>query len=420
MPELTNLPEEKPENEESKSPPGEVNENILSAQPIALTELAISNVTPDKENGDTQHHSEAVHQNYPVLLVYLLWILGALCLCTYIFIDVRLIYSDHRLTRFLPPIQERDIFYFMSRSTHLLTYTFLAFSVIWTLVKAQKSRPVLYFVLLIELLVLLGIAEQLYILEIFNRYPDFSTTFTAVFGIFFIKFSQEFPLHLNRQHIVHALAHRRFGRRLIRPLSWLLKMQNLLVVFLPLFFVIGWLVPGLTYIIRGWMLIAIMLIVGLYYIFIQINCGSRKQLQPLYWWLWGFVINFLYYLYIIINQLLQLGLPDEIWRILFTLTLISIITCCLMTVYLTDLLDGALVLRKTFLYGSLLLVLLTFFGAMEHYVFHHLAHWLHLKNTVITSVFSAITGMLFHPLKEKFSHWIKHFEKREMKVHADQ
>ncbi len=420
MPELTNLPEEKPENEESKSPPGEVNENIFSAQPIALTELAISNVTPDKENGDAQHHSEVVHQNYPVLLVYLLWILGVLCLCTYIFIDVRVIYIDHRLTRFLAPIQERGIFYYISRSTHFLTYTFLAFSVIWTLVKAQKSRPVLYFVLLVELLVLLGIAEQLYILEIFNRYPDFSTTLIAVFGIFLIKFCQEFPLHLNKQHIVSALAHRRFGPRLIRPLSWLLKMQNLLVFFLPLFFVISWLVPGLTFLIRGWMNGVIFLTVGFCYIFIQINCSSRKQLQPLYWWLWALLINFLYYLYIIINQLLQLGLPDEIWRILFTLALISIIICVLMTVYFTDLLDAALVLRKTFLYGSLLLILLTFFGTMEHYVFHHLAHWLHLKNTVITSIFSAITGMLFHPLKEKLSHWIKHFEKKEMKVHADQ
>jgi hypothetical protein len=419
MPENQNIPNERREDEKSNPQQEEVNKNIFPLQSVELAEPQILNVTPDIEKKSTYYRHMPRHQNNSVLLVYLLWILGTLCLGVYIFIDVRLIYIDHRLTRFLPPIQERGIFYFISRSTHLLTYTFLAFSVIWILFKAQKNRAVLYFILFIELLVLLGIAEQLYILEIFNRYPDFSTTLIAVFGIFLIKFSQEFPLHLNQQHVVHALAHRQFGRRLIKPLTWLLKLQNLLSFFIPLFFVVLWLVPSINFIIRGWIITAIMLIAGLYYTFIQINCGSRKQLQPLYWWLWAMLINFLYYLYIIINQLFQLGLPDEIWRILFTVALISIIICCLMAVYFTDLLDAGLVLRKTFLYASLILILLAFFGSMEHYLFHHLAHWLHLKNTVITSIFSAITGMLFHPLKEKLTHWIKHFEKREMMVEAE-
>ncbi len=104
---------------------------------------------------------------------------------------------------------------------------------------------------------------------------------------------------------------------------------------------------------------------------------------------------------------------------IFTIANISIIVCCLVTIYFTDILDGALVLRKTFLYGSLLLILLTFFGSMEHYVIHHLAHFFQLQNTLISSIFAGLTGLLFHPLKEKFSHWIKHFEKREMKAQPE-
>src|SRR6478736_6435052 len=145
---------------------------------------------------DIYHNSQVGHRNYSVLMVYLLWILGILCLCIYIYIDIRLIYIDHRLTLNLPPLKERGVFYFISRITHLLTLTFLAFSLIWTLFKAQKSRPVLYFVLFLELYVLLGIAEQLYIMEVFIHYPDFMASFSAIIGIFLIRFLQEFPLHL--------------------------------------------------------------------------------------------------------------------------------------------------------------------------------------------------------------------------------
>jgi len=360
------------------------------------------------------------HQNYSIFLVYLLWFLGILCLCIYIYIDIRLIYIDHRLTRNLPSLKERGFFYFMSRITHLFTMTFLAFSLIWTLFKAQKSRAVLYFVLFLELFVLSGIAEQLYIMEIFNGYPDFIATFVGIIGIFLIKLLQEFPLHLTKHHINLTLAHRRFGRRLIRPLSWLLKMQYCCLIFLPVFLGIAWLAPGLNFLIRTWMIDAIAITVGSCYVFIQIKCSSRNQLQPLYWWLWVLLMYLLFYIYSIITQLLKLGFPDEIWRILFTVTLISIIICCLMTIYFTDLLDATLVLRKTFLYGSLVLILLIFFGSMEHYVIHNLAEWLHLENNVISSILAGLTGLLFHPLKEKLSHWIKHFEKREMKRQAVQ
>jgi len=420
MPELQNIPNERSEDEKSHHPQEEMNENSFPAQPIESIEPLVSNVTQDIVNRDIYHHSQISHRNYSVVLVYLLWVLGVLCLCTYIYIDARLIYIDNRLTRNLPPLKERGIFYIISRITHLLTMTFLAFSLIWTLFKAHKSRAVIYFVLVLELFVLSGIAEQLYIMEIFNRYPDFIASFVAVIGIFLIKLFQEFPLHLTKQDINLALAHRRFGRRLIRPLSWLLKMQYCCLIFLPLFLGIACLATGLNFLIRMWLISAIAITVGSCYVYIQINCSSRKQLQPLYWWLWVLLMYLLYYLYSIITHLLNLGLPDEIWMILFTIALISIIISCLMTMYFTDILDATLVLHKTFLYGSLLMILLTFFGSMEHYAIDNLAQWLHLENNVISSIFAGLTGLLFHPLKEKLSHWIKHFQKGEMKVQAYQ
>jgi hypothetical protein len=403
--------------DESKPFQEEANKKSSDLHQIELNNPHSPTSLQDAENNTTNHQTQIGPQKHSRLLVSVLWILSVLCLSLYLYIDIRLIFIDHLLTRYLPPVQDRGTLYFISRTTHLSTTTFLAFSTIWTLFKAQKSKAVLYFVLFFELYVLLGIAEQLYIMEIFNSYPYFLSTLTILVLFTFLRLLLEFPLHLTKGHIVHALAHRPFGRRLVRPLSWLLKMQNSLVFFLPLFLVIAWLIPGVPFLLRSWMITAIAMIVGSAYVLIQMQCGSRKQLQPLYWWLWVLFIHFLFYMYRIVDLLLNLNLPDEIWRILFIITLLSIIICCFLTVFFTDLLDAALVLRKTFLYGCLLLILLTFFGSLEHYLFHHLAHWLHLKDTIITSIFAAITGMLFHPLKEKLSHWIKHFEERQ-KVHA--
>ncbi|MEO6734585.1 MAG: hypothetical protein ABIN01_25415 [Ferruginibacter sp.] len=253
-------------------------------------------------------------------------------------------------------------------------------------------------------------------MEIFNYYPGLIVSFAAMIGIFLIKLLQEFPLHLTKKDVVFSLHHRGFGKWLIGPLSWFLDIKKIWLIFLPLFLVIAWLVPGINFVVRSWLINGIALIIGFCYIFIQINCSTPKQLQPLYWVLWAMWVNFLFSIYLIITQFFNVGLMDDGGRLLFTASLVSLIIFCLMTVYFTDLLDAGLILRKTFIYGSLLLILLAFFGTVEHYLIHSLAHWLHLKNSVVSSIFAGITGMLFHPLKEKLSHWVKHFEKQTMPV----
>jgi len=47
----------------------------------------------------------------------------------------------------------------------------------------------------------------------------------------------------------------------------------------------------------------------------------------------------------------------------------------------------------------------------EHFLVHNLAHYLHLSDVYLASVFACIMGMFFHPIKEKFIRWMKHFER---------
>jgi len=373
----------------------------------------------DKANNIIVHHVDHGAKGYSIYLAGILWITCIAFLLVYLYIDICVLYKDHLLVRDLPSLQQRGLIYYMSRFMHLFTYTFLAFSMVWIMFKAHKTRAMLYFVLVIELLVLSGIANQLYVLGFFDGYLYFQSALALAFGLPLIKLVQEFPLHLSRQNIIRAATHKRFRYGLIGPLVWLLKIKNQLLSLLPLFLVIAWLLPGLSYEVRTWIILVGCVSVSIGYVLVQIDGSSHKKLQPLYWWLWSLLITALFYLYMVAAQLLQLNLPIEIWQIFFTISLASIIVCCLMTVYFTDLLDAALVLRKTLLYGSLLFILLTLFGSMEHFGVDRLADWLNVNNTLISSVFAGLTGMLFHPLKQKLSHWMKRFENSQVIIRAE-
>ena len=307
---------------------------------------------------------------------------------------------------------EKGIISVLSRFTHCFTTSFIAFTVIWILLKAVKTRPVFYFLLLLELFVVISACEQFYVLNRFPGFPDYWASFMAFIGIIFIRLSQEFPLRLAKSHIHHSFRQNSRIHWLAHPLTWLLKPLHCWIIFLPLFMIIAFVGPYRQSEVRFMSITCIMLAVASCYLPVQLHHNSRRQLQPLYWWAWSLLIQLFFYGYRIIVGLLNLNLPDNIWKVLFIIMLLSIIITVLMSVYFTDLVDSRVVLRKTFLYGSMLLIFLLFFGALEHFVIHKLSHWLHLSNTLITSLFAGATGMLFHPLKEKLKNWMQKAERR--------
>ena len=341
----------------------------------------------------------------PGFVIPLLWIMGISGLGLFVYIDYLLILS-------LPQLKKEGIISVLARFIHCFTISFCAFTVIWILLKAVKTRPVFYFVLLLESFVLIGVCEQFYVFNRFPGFPDFWASFIAFIGIIFIRFSQEFPLQLTKAHIRNSFHQPGHIHWLVSPLSWLLKPLHTWLIFLPLFMAIALIGPHRQSEVRFMLITCMMLAVGCFYVRIQFHYNNRSQLKPLYWWGWSLLIQLFFYLYRIITDLLGLNLPDNIWKVLFMIMMLSIVITLLLSVYFTDLLDAAVVLRKTFLYGSLLLILLLLFGTLEHFVIHKLSHWLHLSNTLITSLFAGATGLLFHPLKEKLTHWMQQAERK--------
>jgi len=334
----------------------------------------------------------------------LLWIMGVIGLGLFFYIDYLLILS-------LPQLKEKGIISILTRFIHCFTTSFIAFTVIWILLKAIKTRSVFYVLLFLNLFVLISACEQFYVFNRFPDFPDYWASFMAFVAILFIRLSQEFPLRLTKSHIHHSFKQSHF-HWLTHPLTWLLKPIYCWMIFLPIFMTIAFAGPYRQSEVRFMLIICIMLAVASCYLQVQLHHNNRKQLQPLYWWGWTLLIQLFFYVYRIIVSLLNLNLPDNIWKVLFIIMMLSIILTLLMSVYFTDLLDARVVLRKTFFYGSMLLILLLFFGALEHFVIHKLSHWLHLSNTLVTSLFAGATGMLFHPLKEKLKNWMQQAERR--------
>jgi len=222
---------------------------------------------------------------------------------------VLFVYIDYLLILSLPQLKEKGIISVLSRFIHCFTTSFVAFTAIWILVKAVKTRSVFYVLLLLEIYVLIGACEQFYVFNRFPDFPDYWASFASFLGIIFIRFSQEFPLKLTKLHIHNSF---RSTHWFTHTLTWLLKPLHVWLVFLPLFMLIAFLGPYKQSEVRFMSVTCIMLALACCYFPVQLHYNSRSQLQPLYWWGWTLLIQLLFYVYRIIVSLLKLNLPDNI------------------------------------------------------------------------------------------------------------
>jgi hypothetical protein len=87
---------------------------------------------------------------------------------------------------------------------------------------------------------------------------------------------------------------------------------------------------------------------------------------------------------------------------LFSLSSLSIIWCVSAAVFYAGAISPSLVIRKTVVYGLTTALLLFVFATVEVFIHHQLVHFLHVTDTLASSLIGGAFGLTFHPVKHYF------------------
>jgi hypothetical protein len=98
---------------------------------------------------------------------------------------------------------------------------------------------------------------------------------------------------------------------------------------------------------------------------------------------------------------------------LFSLSSLSIIWCVFAAVFYAGAISPSLVIRKTVVYGLTTALLLFVFATVEVFIHHQLVHFLHVTDTLASSLIGGAFGLTFHPVKHYFEHLLLRFRRRQ-------
>ena len=294
-----------------------------------------------------------------------------------------------------------------------LTYLTFSVSGIYILIKAGYTRATLYFALLFTYVS----ASSGYGWLLHNG--TLPQNWSAVVGVLFtvqivimVRSAQEFPGRLTSANI--SIAYRHYPMKAFAPvLSWLMRGYRTWLIFLPLGLVVYYLTPV------SMIFDAIGFCFGLAYLFAQLRTHNTMFKRPLYWMLWVGSLHLFWRLLLVSAQLF--GLPiSNLLNLSADIALnLSLLFAFVMSVYFSDLLDAKLILQKTVIFSVVVFLFTFVFGVAEHLFIHQLSHYFHLADVYVSSTFACIMGMFFHPLKEKLTHWMKHFDHKSGNEHVE-
>ena len=156
----------------------------------------------------------------------------------------------------------------------------------------------------------------------------------------------------------------------------------------------------------------LILIIGLIYFRISFYFAGAENRNRLAWLLWGLIAIIGLY---VVQLFLYIFYADQIILLVITLFLTSLVICLsfIMSIFFSRSTDARFVVRKTLIYGAILLVGLFIFGAVEHYVIHAISHALHIKDSILNSCFGAAIALTIRPAHHRLEHWLKKLEKKE-------
>ncbi len=337
----------------------------------------------------------------PRLLTLFIWVLSLAGIILWIF----LIYYILAIFKMPEENQNKALAWGVNISRRLAFLT-ISVSSLYVLIRAQHTRATLYFALFFSFLSLGVSLSWLITVQILSE--DLRHVVNIAGGIciiLLVRFIQEFPGQVNQEQIKQVYTGF-LTRKLLAPiLVWLLKPFRVWIVLLPL----ALLIP--SWYGFGFMLILLTSGLSLGYLYIQLKVSKSALKNRLYWLLWMLIVIFFSTVYSMLLTLFgsTISIIDKYY--LPMLENLSILFAFIMIVYFSDLIDAKLILRKTVVFGAIIFLFTFIFGIAEHFIIHQLSHYLHLNDVYIASTFACVIGMFFHPIKEKLTHWMKHFDK---------
>ncbi len=354
----------------------------------------------DKEN-------TSASTKIPKILIPLVWLIAGIGISIWLYLTYFLVFK-FQTNKSLP----FDLIYCIVRN---ITFLIISISGIYLLSRASLTRASFYFALFISIY---SQRDGLFWLIKSESLPDFwmhlfNIEFVASI-VLLIKCLQEFPTHLSSNKIlkVHYI-NKRF-HFLIAPTLWLLKGNRIWFVFFPLGLTIKYFDNNV--IIQIYTLLILCL--SLFYIRVQHKSCNAAQAKKLYWIIWAllcFIFVAFFNIFVALD-LYDLSTSPYLPFIKFIIEMLqhfSLIFAVIMTIFFSDLLDSALILRATILYGFLFFIITLLFGMGEHFIIHNISHYFHFNDSYLLSGFAGFTGMLIHPIKEKMEHYIKRITTRQ-------
>ena len=103
----------------------------------------------------------------------------------------------------------------------------------------------------------------------------------------------------------------------------------------------------------------------------------------------------------------------------FSLNELTVVVCLAAAVFYAGAISPSLVIRKTVVFGLTTSLLLFVFATVEVFIHHQLVHFLHVTDTLASSLIGGVFGLTFHPVKHYFEHLLAKVQGRGAKGDID-
>jgi hypothetical protein len=165
----------------------------------------------------------------------------------------------------------------------------------------------------------------------------------------------------------------------------------------------------------GALLNILILVLGLIYFRISYAFSGKENQNRLTWMLWGLIMVIGFYFV----ELFLFIFYDDLGDVFMAVYLIKLLIICLsfaLSIFFFKSTDARFFVRKTLIYGAILLAGLFVFGTIEHFIIHTIAHSLHIQSSLLNSCLGAALALLIRPLHHKVEHWLTQWESKKVKV----
>jgi hypothetical protein len=151
---------------------------------------------------------------------------------------------------------------------------------------------------------------------------------------------------------------------------------------------------------------------GIAYFYVNYRSGDPEARRKVLWFLaWAVAAAVISLVVIALNAALGTGASEQL-RLVISVTLNAInalaqLVCVAAAVFYAGAISPSLVIRKTMVFGMTTALLLFVFASVEVFLHHQIVHFIHVTDTLASSLIGGAFGLTFHPVKHYFEHLLQ-------------